>query len=175
MEGTSGDQLVQPTLLKQVLPGLHKKVSRCVFNHRIIEWPGLKRTTMISLFQPPYCVQGHQSPDQAAQSHIQPGLECLQGWGIHSLLEQPVPVCHHPLGEKLLPKSLHSNPLLMSPSLVWEACSRPLSPSENFILTFRWNFPCYTLCPSPLVLSLGTTEKSLSQSHLLPVSGIHKH
>jgi len=26
-------------------------------------------------------VQGHQPPDQAAQSHIQPGLECLQGWG----------------------------------------------------------------------------------------------
>jgi len=30
-------------------------------------------------------VQGHQPPDQAAQSHIQPGLECLQGWGIHNL------------------------------------------------------------------------------------------
>jgi len=37
-------------------------------------------------------VQGHQPADQAAQSHIQPGLECLQGWGIHSLLGQPVPV-----------------------------------------------------------------------------------
>ena len=24
------------------------------------------------------------------QTHIQPGLECLQGWGIHSLLGQPV-------------------------------------------------------------------------------------
>jgi len=28
----------------------------------------------------------------SAQSHIQPGLECLQRWGIHSLLGQPVPV-----------------------------------------------------------------------------------
>ena len=27
--------------------------------------------------------QGRQPSDQAAQSHIQPGLECLQGWGIH--------------------------------------------------------------------------------------------
>ena len=35
-------------------------------------------------------VQGRQPADQAAQSHIQPGLECLQGWGIHSLLGQPV-------------------------------------------------------------------------------------
>ena len=61
-------------------------------NHRIIEWPGLKRTTMIIEFQPPCYVQGRQIPDQAAQSHIQPGLECLQGWGIHSLLGQPVPV-----------------------------------------------------------------------------------
>eukprot|EP00076_Gallus_gallus_P014501 XP_015133301.2 interleukin-1 receptor type 1 isoform X5 [Gallus gallus] len=36
--------------------------------------------------------KGCQPPDQDAQSHIQPGLECLQGWGIHSLLGQPVPV-----------------------------------------------------------------------------------
>ena len=41
---------------------------------------------------PPCHVQGRQPADQAAQSHIQPGLECLQGWGIHSLLGQPVPV-----------------------------------------------------------------------------------
>jgi len=40
----------------------------------------------------PCYVQGRQPADQAAQSHIQPGLECLQGWGIHSLLRQPVPV-----------------------------------------------------------------------------------
>ena len=38
----------------------------------------------------PCCVQGRQRVDQAAQSHIQPGLECLQGWGIHSLPGQPV-------------------------------------------------------------------------------------
>ena len=37
--------------------------------HRIIEWPGLKRTTMIIQFQPLCCVQGCQPPDQAAQSH----------------------------------------------------------------------------------------------------------
>ena len=69
--------------------------------HRITEWPGLKRSTMIIEFQPPCCVKGRQPPDQAAQSHIQPGLECLQRWGIHSLLGQPVPVRHHPLCEKL--------------------------------------------------------------------------
>jgi len=38
----------------------------------------------------PCYVQGPQLADQAAQSHIQPGLECLQGWDIHSLLGQPV-------------------------------------------------------------------------------------
>jgi len=37
----------------------------------------------------PCSVQGRQPADQAAQSHIQPGLECLQGWGIHNLLGQP--------------------------------------------------------------------------------------
>jgi len=49
-------------------------------------------------------VQGHQPPYPAAQSHIQPGLECLHGWGIPSLLGQPVPVCHHPVCEKFPPK-----------------------------------------------------------------------
>jgi len=34
-------------------------------NHRIIEWPGLKRTTVMMEFQPPCYVQGHQPPDQA--------------------------------------------------------------------------------------------------------------
>jgi len=38
----------------------------------------------------PCYVQGRQPAAQAAQSHIQPGLECLQGWGIHSLLGQPI-------------------------------------------------------------------------------------
>jgi len=61
-------------------------------NHGIIERPGLKSTTMIIKFLSPCYMQGHQSPHQAAQSHIQPGLECLQGWGIHNLLGQPVPV-----------------------------------------------------------------------------------
>ena len=72
--------------------------------HRVIEWPGLKRTTVIIEFQPPRYVRGHQPLDQAAQSHIQPGLECLQRWGIHHLLGQPVPVRQHPLCEKLPPK-----------------------------------------------------------------------
>jgi len=58
---------------------------------------------MIIEFQPLFCVQGHQPPDQAAQSHIQPGLEWLQGGGIHNLLWQPVPVCYHPVCEKLPP------------------------------------------------------------------------
>ena len=62
---------------------------------------------MIIEFQPPYYIQGHQPAAQAAQSHIQPGLECLQGWGAHSLLGQPVSVRQHPLGEK---PSLHIQP-----------------------------------------------------------------
>ena len=56
---------------------------------------------MIIKFQPPCYVQGRQPPDQAARSHIQPGLECLQGWAIHNLLGQPVPVCHHPLNREI--------------------------------------------------------------------------
>ena len=66
---------------------------------------------MIIEFQPPYYVQGHQPLVQAAQSHIQPGVECLQGWSIHNLLGQPVPVHHHPLCEKLPPNIQPKPPL----------------------------------------------------------------
>ena len=57
-------------------------------NWRIIEWPGLKRTSKIIWFQHPCHGQGHQAPDQAAQSHIQPGLECLFVW-LRSLVHEP--------------------------------------------------------------------------------------
>jgi len=50
------------------------------WSHRSIERPGLKRTTMLILFQPPCYVQGRQPAAQAAQSHIQPGLECMDGF-----------------------------------------------------------------------------------------------
>jgi len=35
---------------------------------------------------------------------------------------------------------------------------------RKFFLMFRCNFLCFSLCPLPLVLSLGTTEKSLAPS-----------
>ena len=60
--------------------------------HRIIGWPGLKRTTVIIKFQPPCRVQGHQPPDQAAQSHIEPeifdGTDLSVIWGEHNYLDK---------------------------------------------------------------------------------------
>jgi len=55
------------------------------------------------LVSTPCYVQGCQPLDQAAQSHIQPGLKHLQGWSTHNLLWQPVPAWHHPLHEKFPP------------------------------------------------------------------------
>jgi len=40
------------------------------------------------LVSTPLLCAGSPPPDQAAQSHIQPGLKCLQGWGIHNLSGQ---------------------------------------------------------------------------------------
>jgi len=69
---------------------------------------------------------------QAAQDLVQAGLEYLQRRRLH-------------------------NPL-------WAACSRALSPFKvkKFFLMFRQNILCFSLCPLPLVLSLGTTEKCLA-------------
>jgi len=40
---------------------------------------------MIIEFQPPCYVQGRQPPDQAAQSHIQPGLEGDNLWQLMTI------------------------------------------------------------------------------------------
>ena len=39
---------------------------------------------------------------------------------------------------------------------------------KKFFLMFSWNFLCFSLCPLPLVLSLGTTGKSLAPSSWHP-------
>ena len=51
-------------------------------NHRVA-W--VEKDHNDHLVSTPCYVQGRQPADQAAQSHIQPGLGCLQGWGIHNL------------------------------------------------------------------------------------------
>jgi len=67
----------------------------------------------------PCYVQGRQPAAQGAQIHIQPGLDCLQGWGIHSLLGQPVQ-CLTTLWVK---KSLMRFPRVIQTSLIRVLCS----------------------------------------------------
>jgi len=73
--------------------------------YRITEWSGLEETSRIMNLQPPHHRQGQQPPhlipDQAAQGPIQPGLEHLQEWGIHTLSGQPVPAPHHSHSKEL--------------------------------------------------------------------------
>jgi len=74
-------------------------------SHKITEWLELEGTSRIMDLQPPCHRQGHQSPhlilDRAAQGPIQPGLKHLQGWGIHNLSGQLVPVPHHSHSKEL--------------------------------------------------------------------------
>ena len=45
-------------------------------HRRITEWPRVEKDHNAHPVPTPCYVQGHQPPDQAAQSHIQPGLQC---------------------------------------------------------------------------------------------------
>jgi len=64
---------------------------------------GLEGTFRGHLAQPPCSEHGYVQLDQAAQSPVQPGLECFQGWGLHYFSGQPVPVFHHLYRKKFLP------------------------------------------------------------------------
>jgi len=85
-------------------------------SHSIIEWLGLEGTSRIIKLQPRHHRQGFQPPhfilDQAAQGPIQPGLEHLQGRGIHNLSGQPVSAPHHSLGKELPPDIQPKSPVL---------------------------------------------------------------
>ena len=129
-----------------------------------MEWPGLKRSTMIIEFQPPCYVQGRQPPDQAAQSHIQPGLECLQGWGIHNLLGQSVPVSHHPLCEKLPPNIQPKPPLSQFKAI--PPCPIAIHPHKQllpllFISSLQVLEGQSEVSPKPSSLNLSSQEKVL--------------
>jgi len=76
-----------------------------------MEWFGLERTVRDHVVQRPCNEQGHLQPDQVAQSPIQPGLECFQGWGIDQLSGQPVPVFHYPQCKEFLPSIYSESPL----------------------------------------------------------------
>ena len=52
-------------------------MQQCV-GHRMTERPGLKRTSQIMSFQPPFYVQGYQPPDQAASRVLPPQIPLLQ-------------------------------------------------------------------------------------------------
>jgi len=54
----------------------------------IIECFELEGTCRGHLAQPLCNKQGHLQLDQVAQSLVQPGLECFQGWGLHYLSGQ---------------------------------------------------------------------------------------
>ena len=71
------------------------EINKELQNYRIMEWFGSEGTFKIIQFQSPCYRQGHFSLDQVAQSPIQPGLERLQGGGIHNLPEQPASVSYH--------------------------------------------------------------------------------
>jgi len=71
--------------------------------HHRIECFGLEGTFRGHLAQPPCSEQGHLQLHQAAQSPVQPGLECFQGGGIYTLSGEPTPVFHHPHHRKFLP------------------------------------------------------------------------
>ena len=68
--------------------------------YRITEQFGYERTLKITSFQLTCPGQGHLPLQHVAQSPIQPGLELVQGWGIHNFCGQLVPP--HPLSEELL-------------------------------------------------------------------------
>ena len=92
-------------------------------SHSIIEWP-----SRIIKLQPPLPIL-----DQAAQGPIQPGLEHLQGWGIHTLSGQlfqhltTLIVKNFPLTSNLHLPSFNFNPFPLV--LLLSALSKSCLPS----------------------------------------------
>jgi len=96
-------------------------------HRRIIECFGLEGTFRCHPAQPPCSEQGHLQLDQVAQSPVQPGLGCFQGWGLHCLSGQPVPVFQHPHCKKFLPY-IQSKSTLFYPCPITTGLAKKLFP-----------------------------------------------
>lgn len=72
---------------------------------RITEWFGLEETLKIIQFQTSAIGKGYLPLDQVAQGPIQPGLDHIQGWGIHNFTGQHILVPYCPLSEEFLPNT----------------------------------------------------------------------
>jgi len=64
-------------------------------NNRMTKCFGLEWFFRGLLAQPPGGKQGYLQLDQVNKRPVQPSLKCFQGWGLHYLSGQPVPLFHH--------------------------------------------------------------------------------
>ena len=88
--------------------------------------------------------------------------ECYRMFGVgRDLCGSPRAGCTGPCpgGSGISPEKETPQP----PSAAWARAPSP-SRGKKFFLVFSWSFLCFSLCPLPLVLSLGTTGKSLTPS-----------
>lgn len=74
-----------------------KSISLWNSSHRML-W--VEATVKGYVVQPSFNKQGGFQLGQVAQSPVQPGAGCFQGWDIHHLSGKPVPVFHHRHQEK---------------------------------------------------------------------------
>ena len=116
-------------------------------------------------FQPRCHGQGHLPLDQVAQSPIQPGVEQFNGWGIHSLSGQPVPVPHHPQSEEFLPYISSKSTLFRFKAIT--PCPITMCPCKKSISSFLVGplhvlEGCCKVSPEPSLLQ---AELSLSTSY----------
>lgn len=56
---------------------------------------------------------------------------------------------------------------------LWTTCASVWLLLEQKLLMFKWSFLCFSLWLLPLVLPLGSTEKSLAQSLFLPIKYLY--
>lgn len=110
----------------------------------------MEGTSEDHLLQPCYSMQGQL--EKVTWCTVQSRFEYFQAWRLHNLSGQSISVFHISL---TLKHTAH------------------LTAKEGFFPRYvNCNSQSHKFCQLPLVLSLGTTEKSLSRSSLLPWPGI---
>ena len=130
-------------------------------HHRIIGWKRPLRWSSPTIHPTPPCLLNH-----IPNCHIYTFFEHLQGWGLHHIPGQPVPMSDHSFSKQIFPNIQSKPPLMQLEAVVSRPITSYLGEETNTCLTatsFQAVVESNKVSPQNLLFSRLNSSSSFSR------------